>query len=163
MTPHENRPPADAHLGRLLRVWVRDPLYFITTCTAGRRAVLNDPAVVACLRAEWLAAESRHGWRVGRYVIMPDHVHFFAAPVNEAKTLSEFVGRWKEWTAKSALRELGVESPFWQHRFFDHVLRSRGSYAEKWDYVRQNPVRANLAPNPEDWPYAGCIHFDDPM
>jgi REP element-mobilizing transposase RayT len=159
----DDSPPFGPHLGRLRWVWARDPLSFITTCTAGRRPVLIEPVVVASLRAEWLAAESRHGWRVGRYVIMPDHVHFFAAPVGDAKALSEFVGRWKEWTAKAALRILGGESPFWQHRFFDHVLRSRASFAEKWEYVRQNPVRANLVRTPDGWPHAGHIHFDDPV
>ena len=158
-----NPPPFDPHLGRLRWVWVRDPLYFITTCTAGRRRVLADPAIAVLLQKEWLAAEQRHGWRVGCYVIMPDHVHFFAAPVAEATTLSEFVGRWKEWTSKAVLRATGSEGPLWQHRFFDHVIRSRNSYAEKWEYVRQNPVRAGLATTPEDWPHAGHVHFDDPL
>ena len=159
----ENPPPFGPHLGRLRWVWVRDPLYFITTCTAGRRPMLAEPAVAALLREEWLAAERRHGWRVGRYVIMPDHVHFFAAPVDEAKTLSEFVGHWKEWTAKAILRAVGRAGPLWPHRFFDHVIRSRQSCAEKWEYVRQNPGRAGLACRPEDWPYAGSVQFDDPL
>jgi putative transposase len=42
-------------------------------------------------------------------------------------------------------------------------LRTRESYAEKWTYVAQNPVRAGLAATPESWPYAGQIHFDSPM
>jgi putative transposase len=125
--------------------------------------VLTIPEVAARLREEWLDAEQRHGWRVGRYVIMPDHVHYFAAPADHASSLSAFMGRWKEWTAKSILQAIGGKGPLWQHRFFDHVLRSRRSYAEKWDYVRQNPVRAGLTPTPEDWPYAGHIHFDDPL
>jgi hypothetical protein len=41
--------------------------------------------------------------------------------------------------------------------FFDHLLRSDESYAEKWNYVRENPVRAGLAQSGEDWPYAGEI------
>lgn len=119
--------------------------------------------VTDALHNEWVAAEQRHGWRIGRYVIMPDHVHFFAAPWGEAKTLSEFVGAWKEWTAKAVLRVAGGTAPFWQHRFFDHVLRSRNTYAEKWEYVRQNPVRGGLVTAPDDWAYAGHVHFDDPM
>ncbi len=95
-------------------------------------------------------------------MIMPDHVHFFAASVGKVATLSQFVGRWKEWTAKAVLRVVGGEGPLWQHRFFDHVIRSRNSYAEKWEYVRQNPVRAGLSAEPEGWPHAGHIHFDDP-
>ena len=39
--------------------------------------------------------------------------------------------------------------------FFDHLLRSEESYAQKWDYVRENPVRAQLVERVEDWPYAG--------
>ena len=45
--------------------------------------------------------------------------------------------------------------PIWQLEFFDHVLRSAKSYSEKWDYVRENPVRAGLAVAAEHWPYAG--------
>jgi len=50
-----------------------------------------------------------------------------------------------------------VSRPLWQRGFFDHLLRSEESYGQKWNYVRENPVRAGLAQNPEDWPYAGEI------
>jgi len=46
----------------------------------------------------------------------------------------------------------------WQREFFDHVLRSEESYAEKWEYMRQNPVRAGLAMSAEDWPFQGEVH-----
>jgi hypothetical protein len=47
------------------------------------------------------------------------------------------------------------QDPIWQRGFFDHLLRSEESYAQKWDYVRGNPVRAQLVEKVEDWPYAG--------
>ncbi len=47
--------------------------------------------------------------------------------------------------------------PIWQRGFFDHVLRSNESYSQKWNYVRENPVRAGLVENADDWPYAGEI------
>ncbi len=31
------------------------------------------------------------------------------------------------------------------------------SYSQKWDYVRENPVRAGLVKRAEDWPYAGAL------
>jgi hypothetical protein len=49
----------------------------------------------------------------------------------------------------------GIVPPIWQPEFFDHVLRSANSYSEKWDYVRNNPVRAGLAGTAEAWPYSG--------
>jgi hypothetical protein len=48
----------------------------------------------------------------------------------------------------------GYRAP-WQREFFDHVLRSSESYAEKWNYVRDNPVRAGLATVADEWKHAG--------
>jgi hypothetical protein len=44
-----------------------------------------------------------------------------------------------------------------QEEFFDHILRSGESYSQKWDYVRENPVRAGLVSTFEDWPWQGEI------
>jgi putative transposase len=41
---------------------------------------------------------------------------------------------------------------------FHHRLRGAEGYRQKWQYVRENPVRAGLAPKPEDWPYQGRVH-----
>jgi len=158
--PTSERPP---HLARLDHVWIKRPIYFITSCTQGRDPLLANDTVHRLFSTEWQTAEIRHGWRIGRYVIMPDHVHFFCAALPEAKPLAKFMQRWKEWTGKSVLSALRRPAPLWQHRFFDHVLRTPESYAEKWSYVSQNPVRAGLSATPEAWPYSGHIHFDSPM
>ena len=93
---------------------------------------------------------------VGRYVIMPDHVHLFAAfPINGI-TLSDWVQSLRTVIGKSLLR-VGIQKPHWQEGFFDHVLRSHESYSQKWKYVRMNPVRAHLSKTPEEWPYQGEI------
>lgn len=149
------------HLKRLTRVWKRDAVYFITTCVTERRAVLANETVHRILKQELSTMNSRHGWAIGRYTIMPDHVHFFAKPVGaEAKKLSQAIGRWKEWTAKQILNSRRLEAPLWQPEFFDHVLRSNESRVQKWHYMRENPVRAGLVSDAEAWPYTGRIDFD---
>jgi len=136
----------------------RAPLFFVTCCVARRARLLAREEAVAILREAWRDAPSVHGWLVGRYVVMPDHVHFFATPGGErAKNLSGFVGGWKQWTGRR-VREQGLPRFRWQREFFDHLLRSEESYAEKWDYVRDNPVRANLVGRPEEWPYQGEVN-----
>jgi REP element-mobilizing transposase RayT len=152
------------HLRRLDRVWVKDPIYFITTCTYRRQAILTDDAVATVLVDEWQSARDRHGWAIGRYVIMPDHVHFFCAPEQSAKPLPEFIGAWKRWTsrrihAQGQPRTLSSATgrPLWQREFFDHVLRSSESYTEKWNYVRDNPARAGLVHTADDWKHAGEV------
>jgi REP element-mobilizing transposase RayT len=147
------------HLRRLERTWVASPLYFVTTCTLRRRKVLAEKRVAEILVEEWQAARERHGWTVGRYVIMPDHVHFFCAAQLKTRKLQAFIQKWKEWSSKRASRELQMPAGLWQEEFFDHVLRSNESYNKKWEYVRQNPVRAGLVSAAEDWPWQGEIEL----
>ena len=147
------------HLHRLRKVWTRNPVYFLTTCAASRRRILATPAVAVILVEAWRDAWKAYGWSIGRYVVMPDHVHFFAAGHTEAKTLNVFMRDWKRWTARKIVESSQIASPVWQAEFFDHLLRSVRSYSQKWEYIRQNPVRAGLAASPEAWPYAGELNL----
>jgi REP element-mobilizing transposase RayT len=123
--------------------------------------VLATPDVHEILRTEWFGLLSRHGWAVGPYVVMPNHVHFFVAQeTGESKKLSLAIEKWKEWTAKRIVPGTSMTTPVWQPEFFDHVLRSGESRSEKWNYMRNNPVRAGLAADPSEWPFAGSVHFE---
>ena len=156
---HRSRlqPEACAHLRRLERVWIDWPIYFVTTCTDHRRSILTSVEITRILVEEWRSARDRHGWAIGRYVVMPDHVHFFCAAELGAKPLPRFIQAWKQWTSKRIMRELRFKRTIWQEEFFDHVLRSSESYSQKWNYVRENPERAGLVANADDWPWQGEI------
>ena len=158
------------HLPRLDCILVRGaPVYFITVCVESRARVLADHAVAEVLTEAWRHSWEAHGWMIGRYLVMPDHVHFFASPgLDTARDLSVFMGCWKRATT-IRIRKLQAaghrrmprpsERPLaGQKEFFDHLLRSDESYAQKWDYVRQNPVRAGLVSDPDGWPQQGEIH-----
>jgi putative transposase len=147
------------HLRRLDSVWIDSPIYLITSCTEDRSPVLANRENHAVLREEFETAPKRYGWTVGRYVVMPDHLHFFCGQGGavEPTNLPRFVGGFKQWTAKRILRATGLNAPFWQREYFDHLLRSAESYERKWRYVMENPVRARLVEKSTDWPYAGEI------
>jgi putative transposase len=101
--------------------------------------------------------EERGAW-LGAYVLMPDHLHAFVAVDEERIEISTWIKSLKNALSKT-LRSQSILSPHWQKGFFDHVLRSGDSYSEKWNYVRDNPVRAGLVKNWTDWPFLGEI-FD---
>jgi putative transposase len=46
----------------------------------------------------------------------------------------------------------------WQSRHWDTRLRRSESYTEKWNYIRENPVKAGLVKNADDWPYQGMMN-----
>ena len=143
---------------RLEEVWSthRHPLFFVTFCTADRRRWLACEEVLVEFRAFAARSPQKADVWVGRFVLMPDHVHVFVG-AEGSPALSRWVGSMKGFLA-SRRRARGFPGAAWQEGFFDHVLRSSESYDEKWDYVRMNPVRAGLVARPEDWPFAGEIH-----
>lgn len=96
------------------------------------------------------------GMHVGRYVLMPDHIHLFVRSEIEGLSLSEWVKSLKN-TLSKAWRTAGEAGPYWQKGFFDHVLRSEDSYEQKWSYVVANPVRAGLVNAADDWHYQGVM------
>jgi REP element-mobilizing transposase RayT len=128
-------------------VFTECPIYYITLCTYNRRRILD---IQFAVRAR------EYGVCVGRYVIMPDHIHLFAGFGLESIPVSMWVKSLKNTISKT-LTNATFYAPHWQKGFFDHVLRSRQSYEEKWIYVRENPVRARLVRTAEEWPYAGEI------
>lgn len=138
-------------LRRLDRVFLRTPIYFVTTCTEKRRSILVEQSVHdAFIR---FAEEGMHrGEWLGAYVLMPDHLHAFVGFDNQQIQLSAWMKSLKNAVSKT-LRLNGIAGPHWQKGFFDHLLRSEESYEKKWHYVRENPVRAGLVTNWEDWPF----------
>jgi putative transposase len=89
---------------------------------------------------------------------MPDHLHAFVVIDDERLRLSAWMKSVKNALSK-VLRQNGAPSPHWQKGFFDHILRSGDSYSAKWEYVRENPVRAGLVKDWREWPFLGEI-FD---
>jgi putative transposase len=130
------------------------PVYFVTFCAHRRRKVLaTNRTHSAFVQFAQRAAESSIA--VGRYVVMPDHIHLFVCG-NEEFVFSRWVAMLKQVLAKrNGWRK--SRGQIWEEGFFDHILRNDESMSEKWDYVVQNPVRAGLVNCAEDWPYQGEI------
>jgi putative transposase len=153
-TPASHFPERPPRLERLFSFL--EPFYFITFNTYKRLPLLARPEIHDSFRAFSTRAAAEYNVAVGRYVIMPDHVHLFVRlPITEV-TLERWIRMLRTVLGKELLR-LGAQKPHWQEGFFDHVLRSGDSYAQKWEYVRLNPVRAGLCKDPEEWSYQGEI------
>ena len=129
-------------LRRLEYAFQRLPIYFVTACTCERRPILNNADVRTGLIEFGEARGDRGAW-LGAYVLMPDHLHAFVVIDDGRLTLSAWIKSLKNSLSKT-LRASRVPAPHWQKGFFDHILRSGESYSAKWDYVRENPVRAGF-------------------
>ena len=149
------------------------PLYFVTLCTARRRKILANEEV-HCAVMEYGERGVEKNVVLGRYVIMPDHIHLFVRGGPEfnlglwVRGLKRVVaaavtgGREGSGGSRASPPAAGdggcyniSRSNIWQRGFFDRLLRNSESYAQKWNYVWENPVRAGLVGKAEDWPFAG--------
>ncbi|NOX54979.1 MAG: hypothetical protein GXP27_11200 [Planctomycetes bacterium] len=131
----------------------RPVIVFLTVCTQSRKPILAKHDIHRLLLDAWAEAKT---WVVGRYVLMPDHIHLFCGPRSpESPSLGRWVQFWKSWASRRWPRP--EEQPVWLKSFWDTQLRRSESYEQKWEYVRRNPVRASLVSQPDDWPYAGEV------
>lgn len=129
-------------------------IVFVTICTKRRKPILANAEAHEVLRTAWQRTEN---WLVGRYVIMPDHIHLFCAPAPLVpESLQSWTGFWKSEAARHWPRR--EDAPIWQRHFWDTQLRRGENYDAKWDYVVNNPVRAGLVAKSEDWPFQGELN-----
>lgn len=144
----KGRPP---RLGQIFQTY-DPPLYFITICTIHRRNIRDLEAAHHVFEGYVCRARDEFGVAVGRYLIMPDHMHFFVRGGDDFK-----LAQWVNGLKRAISVALGAtkKRPLWQPGFFDHVLRNDESYSQKWEYVRENPVRAGLVVQADEWPVSG--------
>ena len=128
------------------------PLFFVTICTIHRHKIGDLEAAHRAFEAYIRRAYDEFGVAVGRYVVMPDHMHLFVRGGHDFK-LAQWVNGLKR-PISVALRAT-IKRPLWQPGFFDHVLRNDESYSQKWAYVWENPVRAGLVTRADQWPFQG--------
>ena len=133
------------------------PIVFFTVCTHERRPILACREVHECLAQLWADSAECDGWCVGHYVLMPDHVHLFARPSQDAQPMAKWIGMWKAVSARRIGHALRVSLPVWQRDYFDRYVRSSENYEQKWEYVVSNPVRAGLTDSANKWPYQGMV------
>ncbi len=126
---------------------------FVSVNVQDRRPILANDGMHAALRQAWEEAEQ---WRIGRYMIIPDHVHLFCVPgVPYPVNVKMWVKFWKG----RVRRILALSESIWQRDCWDTQIRDADHYDEKVSYMRENPVRKGFVACTDDWPYQGALHL----
>ncbi len=90
-------------------------------------------------------------------VIMPDHVHLLMQPLQKSEQefwpLSSIMKSIKGYSAKQIPKVMKHIGLIWQDERYDRIIRNYEEFQTTWEYIRQNPVKANLSSTPETYPY----------
>ena len=92
-------------------------------------------------------AKTKYPFKHIAHVILPDHLHWMLLPIDNTN-FSDLVGVVKRdmtWR----LKDLGKSGPFWQNRFYDHIIRDDADFGRHLDYIHFNPVKHGYASQPK--------------
>ncbi|MCX5891179.1 MAG: transposase, partial [Deltaproteobacteria bacterium] len=90
-------------------------------------------------------------------VVMPDHAHLILKPIviksNREYPLSKILQGLKGFSAREINKSRGTKGHIWQEESFDRIVRDYEEFSEKWNYIRNNPVKSGLCQAPEEYPF----------
>jgi len=127
--------------------WVPDDaIFFITICCAVREInSFAKPDIARLIFDAMKCYQERQRWWIYFALIMPDHLHFLVN-IGKHEKMATVIKSWKRFLATQY-------AITWQKDFFDHRIRNEEQFHEKYQYIRNNPVRKGLVETPDEWPY----------
>ena len=127
--------------------------YFLTFCTFQRqpRFTMSDAVDLVLLQIQRAAHQDRFALIV--YCFMPDHVHLLVQAQADDSDARRFIRAVKQYSAFYFKQRFGQQ--LWQRYGFERTLRDDEATLSVARYILENPVRARLVRNPEDYPFSG--------
>ena len=113
---------------------------FLDTCHGA--CYLKKPQIAEIV-ANTLMHFDTDRYRMGDFVVMPNHVHLLCVFWDDDSMRKQF-DSWQKFSATMINRNLGRKGKFWQGDPFDHLVRNPEQYDYLRDYIADNPRRAFL-------------------
>ena len=160
---------------KLKRHYGRKDLHFVTFSCFQRRPLLGSVKARNLFLKVLAEARERYGFLVVGYVLMPEHVHLLitepqiGTPSKVIQVLKQRVSRKMRNRRTQRIRgqlRLPFASNetllkrFWQRRFYDFNVWTRGKLTEKLNYMHANPVMRRLVRHPKDWPWSSWSAYE---
>ena len=161
--------------------------HFVTTKTFQNKPLFKDETCCEILLKDINFYRNELGFKLIGYVIMPDHLYLIVWwDVEEQKglTISKVMHGIKGLSAQNLSRHIlgsrGVSAStnsqgtkalatpgkkrvlkIWQPSFYNFNIYSNKKLQQKLDYMHQNPVRAKLCENADDWAWSSCVFYQN--
>ncbi len=161
------------------------PCLFITAVANHRLPVFRTDAIklITCRAID--EARTSCGFLLFAYVIMPDHLHVITDRPREPSVVLQFLkgiisrrvlGYLREKNFQSSLQKLQHDDwkrkhrySLWQHDSDVFSITSETAFMQKVNYIHQNPVRAGLVKQAEEYLWSSvrfwrkCPREDEPL
>jgi REP element-mobilizing transposase RayT len=127
-------------------------VYFLTwRCRPGIKLSPPERTMVLEALRHWDEVK----WKVFVVVVLLDHVHALVQalthPAGGTYHLAEILHSVKSYTSHKIGTSRGLKGSLWQDESYDPIVRDEAEFLEKWQYIRNNPLKASLADKPENY------------
>jgi REP element-mobilizing transposase RayT len=96
-------------------------------------------------------------YRLLAYCLMSNHIHIMIQPIPNAQAITplipDIVSRIKSYTAKKINEQRGTKGSVWAHDFYDTMMRNDEHLWHALSYILNNPVKAGIVDNWQDYPH----------
>ncbi len=118
--------------------------FFVTFKTKNTELSPNARDIIT----DSLLHEHNKQYELALAVVMPDHVHMLLCPLEKEDnvyfSLAEIIQPIKGSTAHRINRLMQRKGAFWLSESFDRIIRDEEEWIEKYDYIKNNPVKAGI-------------------
>lgn len=153
------------------RLYIPGGSYFFTIVSEQRQPILTDPRVRAALRKAIASVRRKHPFKIIGMVLLPDHLHMIWTLPEGDNDFPLRMRLLKTHTTKACAGWLNPEPPMnqrrrkkhhgslWQHRYWEHALRTGEDFNHHLDYLHWNPVKHGLVQRVVEWPWSSFHRY----
>jgi len=138
-------------------------LHFVTGNVLDRRQIFKKTDFCRAFLEELQELRTKRNSKVIAFVLMPEHFHFIANPMDGE--ITQLTGSLKSLSARRMV-ELAPQNYFvkdenqvWQESFKALPLWSGWMIWQKINYIHANPVRSGLVKTAGDYPWSSFRSF----
>jgi putative transposase len=127
--------------------------FFITTVTWQRLPIFRVEARARLLIEVLFGYRDQGRYLLHEFVVMPDHIPLLLTPAGEISL--ERAVQFIKGGYSYRLRKV-EKIQVWQESFTNHRIRDAADYEKHCEYVRMNPVRAQLVRDAGEYPFSSA-------
>ncbi len=129
---------------------------------------LLDSGYGSCLLAQPQAADlldrslqtfNGRQFELVSFVIMPSHMHILVG-ANSGYRIEQVLLALMDWTEERFEEDCGTSGRVWSRQYREQVIRDEEHMFAAIEFIHNDPVRARLCEQAEDWEYSSASGLD---
>ncbi len=139
---------------RKTRRIVQGASYHVTARANRQEFILNPPEIKDLFLEVIGRAKYKYKFKLTNFCIMGNHIHLMIKPDDQ-----ENLSRIMQWILATFAINFNKRFNFighvWYDRFHSTVIESFRQYLKTFEYIKENPVKAELVQNADKYKYGG--------